>query len=56
MAGAQSIWSQACLLLMKKGHLSDLDDAHPDLVFRVMTGLGYMPSSHRMGEFLRRFG
>ena len=53
---AQSILSQVYLLSMGEGHLSDLDDARQDDVFRVLSGLGEMPGSRRMGEFLSRFG
>ena len=52
---AQSILSQVYVLATGKGHLSDLDDAKADRVFRVLTGLGRMPGSRRMGEFLSRF-
>ncbi len=53
---AQSILAQVYLLLTGEGHLSDLDDARRDGVFRVLTGLGELPGSRRMGEFLSRFG
>ena len=52
---AQSILAQVYLLSMGEGHLSGLDDAREDDVFRVLTGLGEMPGSRRMGEFLSRF-
>ena len=52
---AQSLLSQVYMLAKSKGHLSDLDDARQDPVFRVLTGLGEMPDSRRMGEFLCRF-
>ena len=42
---AQSVLSQVYLLAMSEGHLSDLDDARQDWVFRVLTGLGEMPGS-----------
>lgn len=37
-------------------HLSDLDDPRRDSVVRLLTGLGEMPSSRRMGKFSCRFG
>ena len=37
---AQSLLAQVYLLVMKKGLLSDLEDARVELVFRVLTGLG----------------
>ena len=52
---AQSLLAQVYMLAKSKGHLSDLDDARQDPVFRVLTGLGEMPGSRRMGEFLCRF-
>lgn len=53
---AQSILSQVYLLAKGDGHLSDLDDASEDWVFQFLTGLGRIPGSRRMGEFLCRFG
>ena len=52
---AQSILAQVYSLSMSKGHLSDLDDSRHNSVYRLLTGLGEMPCSRRMGEFLRRF-
>lgn len=37
-------------------HLSDLDDARRDSVVRLLTSLGEIPSSRRMGKFSSRFG
>ncbi len=52
VVGAQSIWSQAHLLSRGEGHLSELDDASQDSVFRVMTGLGEIQCLRKMGMFL----
>ena len=54
---AQNLSSHAYLLsMMMKGHLSDLDYARQDTVFRVLTGLGEVVDSRRIDEVLCRFG
>lgn len=37
------------------GHLLDLDDVREYTAFRFLTGLGEMPDSREIGEFLCRF-
>ena len=49
---AQIFLSHIYLQAMKECHLSDLNDAPHDLVFRVLTSLGEISGSCRVGEFL----